>query len=129
MNKQNPFADLEALRRATEAPHFDEPRSPHRRKQRPTWQRHYIMLPWTWADRLQKARGVSTWRVAVLLLYEHWRRDGQPVVVSNILTQDLGVPPRSKTRALLELQALDLIAIDRKRRKSPRATLKHLKQD
>jgi hypothetical protein len=129
VNKQNPFADLEALRRATEAFHLDEPRSPHRRKQHPTWQRYYIMLPWTWVDRLQKARGVSTWRVAVLLLYEHWRRDGQPIVVSNVLTQDLGVPRRSKARALVELQALDLIVLDRGRGKSPRATLKHLKRD
>jgi hypothetical protein len=128
VNKQNPFADLGALRRTTEALHFDEPRSPHKRKQHPTWQRHYIMLPWAWVDRLQKAKGISTWRVAVLLLYEHWRHDSRPVVVSNVLMQDLGVPPRSKTRALVELQALDLIVLDRGRGKSPRATLKHIKQ-
>ena len=29
-------------------------------------------MPWEWVARLQKARRVTTWRVAVLLLYEHW---------------------------------------------------------
>jgi hypothetical protein len=63
--------------------------------------------------------------VAVL----HWRHDGRPIVVSNVLAQDLCVSRRSKARALTELQALDLITLDGKQRKSPRAALKHLKQD
>jgi Mn-dependent DtxR family transcriptional regulator len=61
----------------------------------------------------------------MLLLYEWWCTDGQPVVLSNILARDVSVSPRSKSRAIAELQRLDLIAVERYQRKSPLVILKH----
>jgi hypothetical protein len=90
------------------------------------WRRFYVQVPWPWVERLQSARRVSTWRLALLLLYESWRSGGQPIVLSNSLAVAEGVSRRSKWRALEELETLGLIQVQRRRRQSPRLILQHL---
>jgi hypothetical protein len=132
MNKPNPFADLSALRQAPGTIHLEEFRDkaaddpePDKPARNRHWQRHYVEIPWAWMTRLRRARSQGTWCVAVLLLYEHWQH-GSPVTASNILMQDLDVHRRMKSRALIELQELGLITVERKQRRSPRVTLKLL---
>ena len=35
------------------------------------WRREYVQFPWTWIEGLQAAKRVSTYRLALLLVYEH----------------------------------------------------------
>jgi len=93
---------------------------PKRRKQ---WRRQFARVPWEWVERLRPARRVCTYRLALLLVYEHWRQGGRPIALSNVAAE---MPPRSKWRALAELESLGLIAIERRKRKAPLITLYEL---
>ena len=92
------------------------------------WQRHYVQFPWRWVERLQAAKRISTYRLALLLVYEHWRTRGRPMVLSNVVLEREGVSRRSKWRALVELENLGLVEVRRRRRQSPRLVLRHLDQ-
>jgi hypothetical protein len=91
------------------------------------WRRQYVQLPWTWIERLQAAKRVSTWRLAVWIIYEHWRSGGQPVVLSNVLSKAEGLSRRSKWRALAELESLGLVQVKRHPGRAPRLTLHRTK--
>jgi hypothetical protein len=133
MSKKNPFADLESLGRENnmggqqfvqEAAELEQEVA----KPRSKWRREFVRVPWEWAERLQAAKRISSWRLAVLLLYEHWRTGGRDIALSNILARHIGLSCRSKSRGLNELENLDLIEVRRRRRTAPRVALKHLKR-
>jgi hypothetical protein len=92
------------------------------------WRRQYVQFPWTWVERLQAARRISTYRLALVLVYEHWRTGGRPIVLSNMLAKAEGLSPRSKWNALAELEALGLVQVERRPSRSPRLALQHLNQ-
>ena len=100
------------------------PAKPKRKK----WRRHYVHVPWEWVERGQLPT-VSTYRLALLLLYEHWRTGGRPIVLSNISALQEGLSRRSKWNALAELEGLGLIRIERAPPKSPRVTPLRLSRD
>jgi hypothetical protein len=79
----------------------------------------FVMVPWTWIERLAKARFTATYRVALHVLYRHWKGGG-PFTLSNGAVAMEGVERRAKWRALQELEQFGLITIERRRRKSPR---------
>ena len=83
--------------------------------------KHFVILPMEWIDRLEHARHVSTFKVAHELLYRRWKTGQQSVLLPN--TGLAGVSRWGKWRALLELERLGLIAIERRRRKSPKITI------
>ena len=93
------------------------------------WRREYVQFPWTWIEGLQAAKRVSTYRLALLLVYEHWRMGGRPIVLSNALVVTEGVSRRTKWNALVELEGLGLVRVERRSRKSPRLILCHLPRD
>jgi hypothetical protein len=133
MSKKNPFADLESLRREDNMsgqPFVQEAAELQQKapKRRTKWRRKFVLVPWEWAERLQAAKRISSWRLAVLLLYEHWRTGGCDIALSNVLARDIGLSCRSKSRGLNELENLDLIEVRRRRRTAPRVALKHLKR-
>jgi hypothetical protein len=108
-----------------------DPADPRLRKvgKRPKkWRRRYVQFPWAWIERLQAVKRVSTYRLALALVYEHWRAGGRPIVLSNILSQQEGLSRRSKWNALAELEALGLVQVERRQRRSPRLVLRHLDQ-
>ena len=78
---------------------------------------HFIKVPWGWFERLAEPRRRSTYRVALYLLYQHWKTHGDVVRLPN---RGLGISSRSKWNALSELEQLGLITIERCSRKSPR---------
>jgi hypothetical protein len=84
------------------------------------WRRQFVRVPWSWIERLQKAKRVSSYRLAMVLIYEHWRTGGRPVVLSNVTMQQEGLSRRSKSNALVELETLGLIQVKRRRRRAPR---------
>jgi hypothetical protein len=110
-------------------PLFDlaqQPERTSRKSGQKRWHRHYVQFPWVWVERLQAVRSGSTYRLALLLVYEHWRTGGQPIVLSNVLATAEGLPRRTKWRALTELEDLGLLQVERQRRKAPRVILQHL---
>jgi hypothetical protein len=91
------------------------------------WRRHYVHVPWYWVEQLQSTKRVSTYRLALWLLYEHWRTGGKPIVLSNVGVRGEGLTGRSKWNAITELRdLLDLIEVETANGKSPRITLRHL---
>jgi hypothetical protein len=78
----------------------------------------FVKFPWSWADRLRTNRG-TTYRVAIHLLYEHWRGGGRPIQLSNVALSGQGVRSKSKWRALHELESAGLIRVERRARRSP----------
>jgi hypothetical protein len=76
-------------------------------------------VPWTWLERLAQSRSANTYRVAVTLLYLHWKANGGPIKLANGMLAMDGVSRWSKQRALDELEQFALITINRRQRKSP----------
>jgi hypothetical protein len=97
-----------------------------RKSKRKGWQRICTLVPREWELRLLEAKRVSTYRLAIELLYLHWYGNGKPVTVSSTVAKAAKLSDRSKSRALTELERLDLIETDRSPRKAPRVTLHHV---
>jgi nitrate reductase alpha subunit len=113
--------DLERLRVNS----ADLQRKPKRKK----WRRHYTQFPWAWAEQMKSVRRGSTYRLALLLLYEDWRTGGRSIVLSNAGLEQEGLTRKTKWRALLELEQLGLVKVERRLRKSPRVTLRGLPRE
>jgi len=96
-----------------------------RKSKRKGWQRNYTQVPREWELRLLGAKRISTYRLAIELLYLHWYNNGKPVTVSSKVAQAAKISVRSKWDALAELERLGLIEVHRKPRKSPRVVLHH----
>lgn len=79
----------------------------------------FVKFPLVWADRLRTVRYTSSYRVALHLLYRHWKSGGCPIQLSNVALVEAGVSRDQKWRALRELELLGLIRIERRRRRSP----------
>jgi hypothetical protein len=120
MPEQDPFS-LDGLRIDPADPDLRPKVATAHRK--PKWRKQFVRVPWAWIDRLKDARNLSTYRVALHLLYEYWRGGGRSVVLSNSALKDAGVNRWTKWDALLELERLGLIVIERRPRKSPLVTL------
>jgi hypothetical protein len=114
----DPYADLKQHRLDPEmlAKLAVVPRKIRKRRE------HFVKVPWTWVERLVKARYTATYRVALHVLYRHWKGSGKPFTLSNGMVAMEGVERRAKWRALRELEQLGLITIERRKRKSPRIT-------
>jgi hypothetical protein len=80
--------------------------------------KHFIMLPFTWLESLSGASG-QVYAMALHLLYRDWKSSGMPIKLGNGMLQIDGIGRRTKWRALAELERRGLIAVERRRRKSP----------
>jgi hypothetical protein len=89
------------------------------------WHRVFTVLPREWELRLLKAKRISTYRLAIELLYLHWKGNGKPITVSSKVARAVKICARSKWEALAELERLGLIELDRRPRKAPRVVLLH----
>ena len=85
MEDPNPF-DLATLRVDPE-----RVRQPARPKK---WRRQFVHVPWQWVERLQAAKRISTYRLALVLLYESWRLGGRPITLSNVFALAEGLSRR-----------------------------------
>jgi hypothetical protein len=85
-------------------------------------QQQFIKFPLIWLERLKTGRGV-TYRLALHLLYQHWKTGGQPVRLSNVAVATAGVTRRSKWNALTELERAGLVRVEKRPRRSPVVTL------
>lgn len=84
----------------------------------------FVRVPLAWVEQLQAARCIGSYRLAHHLLFQYWKSSGTPVKLSNTALAKLGVGSRkTKRRALLELERLGLISVERFRKKSPTVTV------
>ena len=85
--------------------------------------RQFVKVPWSWIERLAGAHYIASYRVALHLLYQHWKQGDRPILLANGMLRRDGVAPVTKWRALRELDQLGLITIERRPRKSPLVTV------
>jgi hypothetical protein len=118
MSENDPHAELKRHRLTPEmARRFAVvPRKVQKQRQ------HFVKVPWTWIERLATARYISTYRVALHVLYHYWKTS-KPFVLPNGNLSMEGVERRAKWRGLRELERLGLVSIERRRRKSPLITV------
>ena len=101
--------------------HVEAPNSPKPKK---GWQRKYVKVPWSWVEKLTFSNSANTYRLALYLLYEYWRADGQPILLSNLAAlQGADITRHAKRRALLELETLGVIQVERHHGRSPLVTI------
>ena len=69
---------------------------------------HFVKVPWTWVERLAEARYVATYRLALHVLYRHWKANGKPFTLANGENKKWEAPSgRTKVaRVLAELEKL-----------------------
>ena len=116
-NKSDPL-DLDNLRfQPGDAQWAVVPKKIRQRRQQ------FVQVPWTWLERLAQSQSANTYRVAVSLLYLHWKAKGGPIKLANGMLAIDGVSRFAKSRALAKLESLGLITVDRRQRKSPIITL------
>jgi hypothetical protein len=115
---------LDLSRLQIEAEQFQSQAKPRRKLKK--WQRRYVQVPWSWVERLQSAKRISTYRLALLLLYEGWKNGGKPLALSNVLAAEAGLSRQTKWLGLVELEKLGLVRIERRQVRAPRLILKQL---
>jgi hypothetical protein len=79
----------------------------------------FVLVPWTWIERLALSQSANTYRVALTLLFLHWKAKGEPIKLANGMLAIDGVSRYAKRRALAELEQFGLITVSRRQRKSP----------
>jgi hypothetical protein len=91
-----------------------------KKSKREGWRRKYTSVPREWEVGLLSAKRISTYRLALEILYLYWYGKGKQVTVSGKVAKAVGLSARSKWAALAELERLGLIKVDRNQRRSPR---------
>ena len=81
-------------------------------------QKEFVMMPIAWDDRLTGCTG-HTYKIAIRLLYLHWKRDRKPFKLPNGVLRYDGIGRYAKYRALAKLEQLGLITVERRPKKSP----------
>jgi hypothetical protein len=92
-------------------------------KRRPRRQDQFVMVPLEWMHRLCGARYTATWTLALHLLFRAFKERHQTIKLANSLLAAKGVTRRQKWRALGELEAMGLIEVEHRQRKSPNIAL------
>jgi hypothetical protein len=106
--------DLEKFKTRWRAEASDPQRPKKRRR------RKFVQVPWSWVEKLVSSRSANTYRLALYLLYENFKDDGKPIKLSNGGAKEgADITRYAKRRALLELETLGLVRIERHPRRSP----------
>jgi hypothetical protein len=104
-----------------------EAAAPVKRKTK-KWQHRFVSVPWAWANQLKTCDRAATFKLALLLLYEHWRSNGSWVRLTNTLAATMDILPEAKRRALADLERRGLVSVERRSRKTPLVTVLHTDQ-
>ena len=80
-------------------------------------EREFIRFPRVWEKRLEASNSLNTYRVALVVLFRHWKAGEKPFALSNITMSTGGVNRQGKWRALQELERLGLIRVEKRPKK------------
>ena len=88
-------------------------------KSRLRFKPQWVKLPTRWVDALRRSRSVSTYKMALTVLLEAFKREqlGGEIVLS---TKTTGMPSSTRARAVRELVKLGLITVKRDGRQAVR---------
>jgi hypothetical protein len=86
------------------------------------WKRRYTIFPYAWQERLRSCQAGSMYRLALHLLYEHWRNGGRSIRLANVALAAEGVGRTVKLDGLRELERLGLVKVEWRSKKSPIVT-------
>jgi hypothetical protein len=78
----------------------------------------YAMIPEDWQLRLASV-GAHTYKTAVRVIVEWYKSGKRPFKLSNVDVARFGVTIKGKRRALVELEALGLITVERSSGRAP----------
>jgi hypothetical protein len=98
-------------------------------KRRPRRQDQFVMVPLEWMHRLSSARCTATWNTALHLLFRSFKERRPTIQLANGVLASKGVTPGQKWRALKELEAMGLVKVEHRPRKSPNITLLYPLED
>jgi len=118
MNKTPPvdiFDNIGALRIDPTDPTFVPKTDGSRPKMKR--RRQFAIVPWVWMDQLKTKPGGGTFKLALLLLFEHWRA-GSPIRLTNALAAQMNLSPDAKERGLGDLERMELVRVERRSPKS-----------
>jgi hypothetical protein len=132
MNKKPPpdiFDNLDALRiDPTDPTLIRNQKKVGEPRPRKVPRRQFVIVPWIWIDQLKTKPGGGTFKLALLLLFEHWRA-GSPIHLTNALAAQMNISPDAKERGLDDLEQMELVRVERRSPKSaPWVTVRHAKQ-
>src|SRR5262245_55136969 len=104
---------------------MEMPRLPRRaakkkkRQRAASFQVQWVKLPRRWFKALQQSKKISTYRLALVILFEEFKREqiGGKIVLSMEVT---GMPRSTRMKAVKELEKLGLIKVNRHGRQAIR---------
>jgi hypothetical protein len=73
--------------------------------------------------KLLNVTSAQTLRLAMLILYLHWKGNGDAIKLSNTLPKEFNISRESKRRALIDLERRGFITVERQSRKTPTVKL------
>jgi hypothetical protein len=83
----------------------------------------FLKLPLRWEAQLRLATAISTYRLALLILLLDFETFGRKVRLTNVVCAENGITRNEKRHALPELEALDLVQVERRHKCAPVITL------
>jgi hypothetical protein len=92
-----------------------------KKKKRKSFETRWVRLDRRWVKALQRSRSANTYRLALVILFEAFKREqvGGEIVLSTAMT---GMSASSRGRAVRELVKLGLIKTDQYSRRAVRVT-------
>lgn len=118
----DPFDDIQSLYIDPADPALKPRQAAVGPRSKRQWEREFIRFPWTWFERLETKSG-ATYRLALFLVYEHWRHHGRTIRLTNVMAAEAKIGSKAKWRALVDLERLGLVRIERRTRQSPLVTV------
>jgi hypothetical protein len=126
-NGEDPFADLSNFRPLPgtftlpeDLPFKATTSTPKQARAKTKSAAPFVKVPLTWVEKLREAKRAATHVVAYHVLYEWWKKPGEPVTASNVAFPSLS--RQQKARAVAELETLGLVKVERQGSKAPRVT-------
>jgi hypothetical protein len=83
-----------------------------KKKSKPRFKVRWVKWPVRWAEALRQSKSVNTYRLALTILIEAFKREqiGGPIVLSEEVVK---IPSSTRARAIAELVRLGLIKVER----------------
>jgi hypothetical protein len=97
-------------------------------KRKPRRKDQFVKVPLEWMYRLAGARYAATPALAHHLLFRSFQERRDTIKLANGLLALLGINRCQKRRALVELEAMGLVVVEHRERKSPNVTLLYPEQ-
>jgi hypothetical protein len=100
-----------------------DPKPERKSRRLPLADYRFQRLPNYWINKLTKARCISTFKLAHLLLTLDWESRGKPIELGNDRLHEAKLSHDAKLDALTELEELGLVQVEHRPFKSPVVTL------